>query len=160
MNEQLFSGLKTGLGIFGGIANNIAARKQQNRAIKFQREENDKARKFNKEMAEYQNRVSRENTMSERLFNSPASVMQRLKDAGINPDLAFASDGASFANASAAQSASVGNVPPADVGSIISNTQLPAESILQSVTALKTMAETSKIKADTKKTQGEITSLA
>lgn len=159
MNEQLFSGLKTGLGIVGGIANNIAANKQQKRAIKFQREENEKARKYNKEMAEYQNLVARENTISERLYNSPVSVMQRLKDAGINPDLAFTNEGASFANASAAPAASVSSVAPADVGSIISGTQLPVESILQSVTALKTMAETSKIKADTKKTQGEITSL-
>lgn len=159
MDEQLFGGIKTGLGIVGGIANNIAARKQQNRAIKFQREENEKARKFNKEMAEYQNRIARENTMSERLYNSPASVMQRLKQAGINPDLAFASEGASFANASTAAAASVGNVPPADVGGIIAGTQLPVESILQSVTALKTMAETSKLKAETKKTEGEITSL-
>lgn len=159
MNEQLFDGIKTGLGFFGGIANNIAAHKQQNRAIRFQREENEKARKFNKEMAEYQNRIARENTMSERLYNSPSSVMQRLKQAGINPDLAFASEGASFANASAAAAASVGNVPPADVGSIIAGTQLPVESILQSVTALKTMAEVSKLKAETKKTEGEISSL-
>lgn len=159
MNEQLFSGIKTGLGIVGGIANNIAAHKQQKRAIQFQREENEKARRYNKEMAEYQNLVARENTMSERLYNSPASVMQRLKSAGINPDLAFASDGASFANASAASAASVSPVAPAELGSIIGNTQLPMESILQSVTALKTMAETSKIRADVKKTKGEITSL-
>nr|DAE51486.1 MAG TPA: hypothetical protein [Microviridae sp.] len=33
MDEQLFGGIKTGLGLVGGIANNIAARKQQNRAI-------------------------------------------------------------------------------------------------------------------------------
>lgn len=159
MDEQLFGGIKTGLGIVGGIANNIAARKQQNRAIKFQREENEKSRRFNKEMAEYQNRIARENTMSERLYNSPASVMQRLKQAGINPDLAFQSDGASFANASATPAASVSPVAPAELGSIIGNTQLPMESILQSVTALKTMAETSKLKAETKKTEGEITSL-
>lgn len=159
MNEQLFSGLKSLVGVGAGIANNIAANKQQKRAIRFQREENEKARKFNKEMAEYQNRVARENMMSERMYNSPSSVMQRLKDAGINPDLAFASEGASFANASAANAASVASVPPANVGDIISGTQLPVESILQSVTALKTMAETSKINADTKKTEGEITSL-
>lgn len=159
MDKQLFSGIKSGIGIIGGIANNIAARKQQDRAIKFQREENEKARQFNKDMAEYQNKIARENIQSERMYNSPASVMQRLKNAGINPDLAFASEGASFANASAANAASVGSVPPADVGSIIGNTQLPAESILQSVTALKTIAETGKINADTKKTQGEITSL-
>lgn len=159
MNEQLFSGIKTGLGIVGGIANNIAANKQQKRAIRFQREENEKARKYNKEMAEYQNLVARENITSERLYNSPASVMQRLKSAGINPDLAFTSEGASFANATAAPAASVSPVAPAEVGSIIGNTQLPMESILQSVTALKTMAETSKISADTKKTKGEITSL-
>lgn len=159
MNEQLFKGLTSIAGAGLGIANNIAARKQQNRAIKFQREENEKARQFNKEMAEYQNRISRENVQSERMYNSPASVMQRLKDAGINPDLAFASEGASFANASAANAASVASVPPANLGSIIGSTQLPVESILQSVTALKTMAETNKLKADTQKTQGEITSL-
>lgn len=159
MDEQLLSGIKSGLGVIGGIANNIASRKQQNRAIRFQREENEKARQFNKDMAEYQNKIARENVQSERMYNSPASVMQRLKDAGINPDLAFASDGASFANASAANAASVGSVPPADVGSIIGNTQLPVESILQSVTALKTIAETGKIKADTEKIHGEITSL-
>ena len=49
MNEQLLGGLKSLVGVGAGIANNIAANKQQKRAIRFQRDENEKARKFNKE---------------------------------------------------------------------------------------------------------------
>lgn len=147
------------IGVGAGIANNIAANKRQDKAIKAQKEENEKARQFNREQAEWQNEQYRKNVLDERAYNSPLATMQRLKQAGINPDLAFTSDGASFANASAANAASVDSVSPANVGDIIGSTPLPMESILQSVTALKTIAETANIKADTNKKEGEITSL-
>lgn len=89
----LFDGL---LSLFGTSMNNktqsnIAARDRQ-----LQREENEKTRQFNRELAEWQNNMNIEQWQRERAaaiedrdYNSPAAQMQRFEQAGLNPNLLY-----------------------------------------------------------------------
>ena len=81
--------LGVGTSILGGLFSGIGANKRQDKAIKAQREENEKARQYNKQMAEWYRDTQRENLKDEREYNLPSNVMQRLKDAGLNPDLMY-----------------------------------------------------------------------
>ena len=81
--------LNAGVGAASGLFGSIGANKRQKRAIAAQREENRLAREWQKEMAEWYNRVERENLADERAYNDPSAVMARLKDAGLNPDLIY-----------------------------------------------------------------------
>ena len=156
----LISGLFGAIaGVGTGIANNRAANKRQDKAIAAQREENQKQREYEKEMAEWTNEQRIKEANREREYNSPAAVMGRLAAAGLNPDLAMSSSGSSFANASAPEMVAPNAVAPADVSSAIMGTPLMGESILQGIAAMKGLAETEKIKVDTKRTQGEITNI-
>lgn len=149
-------------GIFGiglGIANNRAADRRQDKAIAAQTAENQKQRDYEKQMAEWTNEQRIQEANREREYNSPAAVMGRLAAAGLNPDMAMSSGGSSYANASAPEMVSPNAVPPADVSSAIMGTPLMGESLLQGISAMKGLAETEKIKVDTKKSQGEITTI-
>ena len=81
--------LNAGVGAASGLFGSIGANKRQKRAIAAQKEENRLAREWQKEMAEWYNRVERENLADERAYNNPSAVMARLKDAGLNPDLIY-----------------------------------------------------------------------
>nr|DAT95574.1 MAG TPA: DNA pilot protein VP2 [Microviridae sp.] len=151
--------LGLGTSLLGGAFSGIGANKRQKAAIKAQREENEKARNWQQKMAEWQVGIERENLADERAYNNPSAVMKRLKDAGLNPDLMYGNGASGLVDSNVADSASVGNVPPADVAGPIMGTPTMMESLFQGAAYAKTVAETKNIKADTSKKEGEVTSL-
>lgn len=72
-------------GLFGSIGQNIAINKQ----IKAQKEENEKNRTYNFNLAQLQNKWNLEQWNRENEYNSPAQQMARLKAAGLNPDMMY-----------------------------------------------------------------------
>ena len=151
--------LGVGTSLLGGAFSGIGAKKRQEAAIKAQREENEKARKWQEDMAKWQVGIERENLADERAYNNPSAVMKRLKDAGLNPDLMYGNGASGLVDSNVAGSASVGNVPPADVAGPIMGTPTMMESLFQGAAYAKTVAETKNIKADTSKKEGEVASL-
>lgn len=154
--SSLFS---PGLGVVSSITNALSSRKRQNQAMQFQREENERARAYNKYMADYTNQLARANAREEREYNDPSAVMTRLKRAGLNPDLAMSNSGSYFANATAANVVQPQGVSPADVGSMVMNSPTAGDSLMQGLQAMLTSAQVDKLQTETKKTSGEIQSL-
>lgn len=72
-------------GLFGALGQNIAINQQ----IKAQREENEKNRTYNFNLAQLQNKWNLEQWNRENEYNSPAQQMARLKAAGLNPDMMY-----------------------------------------------------------------------
>lgn len=72
-------------GLFGALGQNIAINKQ----IKAQKEENEKNRTYNLNLAQLQNKWNLEQWNRENEYNSPAQQMARLKAAGLNPDMMY-----------------------------------------------------------------------
>lgn len=157
MDPSLF--LSAGTSILGSVFGGIGANKRQKRAIAAQKEENDKARQYNKQMAEWYRDTERENLADERNYNLPSNVMQRLKDAGLNPDLMYGNGPGSLVDGNVAGAAMPDSVPPADVSGPIMGTPTMMESLLSGAAYSKTLAETRNIKADTAKKTGEVESL-
>jgi hypothetical protein len=104
--------LNTGIGAASGLFGSIGANKRQKRAIAAQKEENRLAREWQKEMAEWYNRVERENLADERSYNNPSAVMARLKDAGLNPDLIYGNGASGLVDSNVAPAAMPSSVPP------------------------------------------------
>lgn len=151
--------LNAGVGAASGLFGSIGANKRQKRAIAAQKEENRLAREWQKEMAEWYNRVERENLADERAYNNPSAVMARLKDAGLNPDLIYGNGASGLVDSNVAPAAMPSSVPPADVAGPIMGTPTAMESLFQGAAYAKTLAETKNIKADTSKKEGEVASL-
>lgn len=152
-----------GAGLLSGAFSGIGANKRQKRAIKAQKEENELARKFNAEQSQLS--FDRESQFAERMYdknnayNSPAAQRARLSAAGINPDMIYGSaSGLTSASMPSAHS-SPASTSPSDMASPIMNTPHIGESLLQGLSAAKMVAETDKIKTDTKKAEGDITSI-
>ena len=151
--------LGAGVGAASGLFGSIGANKRQKRAIAAQKEENRLAREWQKEMAEWYNRVERENLADERAYNDPSAVMARLKDAGLNPDLIYGNGASGLVDSNVAPAAMPSSVPPADVAGPIMGTPTAMESLFQGAAYAKMLAETKNIKADTSKKEGEVASL-
>lgn len=79
--------VSAGGGIAASIINNRAARK-----------ENERNREYNLKLAQMQNQWNIEQWQRENDYNSPMAQIQRLKEAGINPDMVY---GGGIANTSA-----------------------------------------------------------
>lgn len=155
--------ISAGAGVLSGAFSGIGANKRQKRAIQYQKEENELARKFNAEQAQLA--FDRESRFAEKMYdknnayNSTAAQRSRLAAAGVNPDMIYGgSSGLTAATMPSAHSSSA-STSPTDMASPVMNTPLISESILQGLTASKMVAETDQIKADTKKTEGDITSI-
>lgn len=91
-----------GLQAASGIGSLISGNKQQ----KAQERENEKNRQFNAEQArlnrEFQRSESRYNLAYQAQYNSPAAQVQRLKDAGLNPALAYGNSNTGMVSAQSA----------------------------------------------------------
>lgn len=109
------------IGAGASLVGNLVGNKQQNanidKQIAFQREENEKARAFNKAMAEQSNQWSIDQWNRENQYNSPEAMRQRLRDAGVNADL-FYGGNAQNAAASSPSVTPVAPTMPTDVSAI------------------------------------------
>ena len=150
--DGLGSGLVSGIAsIFGGVQQNRMINKQ----IAAQKEENALNRAYNKELAAYQNRMNVAQWQRENEYNLPANQMERLKAAGLNPDLMY-QNGASGLTAASSPSMTAGAASsPTDVSNLankktvgqivtegLDNAQRAANIALTRAQANKTDAET------------------
>lgn len=141
------------------VFNGIGANKRQKRAIAAQKEENATARQWSEKMYQQQTADARQNVANERAYNLPSAVRGRLAAAGLNPDMMYGNGAGSLIDSHVADTGSVGNVAPADVGQMIMNTPTMADSILKGISAMRELAETKNISADTAKKTGELQSI-
>lgn len=141
------------------VFSGIGANKRQKRALKAQKEENAAARKWSEKMYLQQTADARENVANERAYNTPSAVRSRMAAAGLNPDLMYNNGPGSLVDSQVADTGSVGNVAPADVGQMIMQTPTMADSILKGISAMRELAETKNISADTAKKTGELQSI-
>ena len=127
--------ISAGISVVGGLFNAGSQSRQNRLNRKFQSEENQKARDYNTQMWEKNN-----------AYNDPTQQMERLKNAGINPHLAYAQGGVTNTSSSPASSNASsmpeGRAPQLDVNAML-NARLIDEQI-------------NNMKADTKKKEAEV----
>lgn len=111
------SALSGGASLIGNIVGNSQQNANIEKQIAFQREENEKARAFNKAMAEQANQWSIDQWNRENQYNSPEAMRQRLRDAGVNADLFYGGNAQNTASASPSVTP-VAPATPTDVSAI------------------------------------------
>lgn len=77
--------LSAGASAYATWQNNRNVDKQ----LQAQKEENAKNRKYNLELAKLQNSWNRQQWQMENAYNSPAAQMERMRQAGLNPDMMY-----------------------------------------------------------------------
>ena len=126
--------ISAGIAVGGSIINGLMQGSQNRANRRFQERENQKARDYNTLMWEKNN-----------AYNDPTQQMERLKNAGINPHLAYSQGGVTNTSSSPASSNASsmpeGRAPQLDVNAML-NARLVGEQI-------------NNIKADTAKKQAE-----
>lgn len=131
--------------IIGGVSSLISGAN----ANKTQREENEKNRQWNLEMAKLQNQWNIDQWNRENEYNSPINQVNRLKVAGLNPSLI---GGASSGNASSMQMAGSAPSSPTDLSAGLSAKMQGIQLLTQ---AALNEAQIKNIKAQTRKTNEE-----
>lgn len=116
-NSWFGSALSGGASLIGNIVGNVQQNANIDKQIAFQREENEKARAFNKVMAEQANQWSIDQWNRENQYNSPEAMRQRLRDAGVNADLFYGGNAQNTASASPSVTP-VAPATPTDVSAI------------------------------------------
>ena len=131
----IMSGISAGLSLFGGMANRQSQERQNRMNLMAQHVENERNRKFAIDMWNKQNE-----------YNLPTNQMQRLRDAGINPHLAY----------SQGQPMNTSNAPasPTGIGSMPQGVA-PQMNIGEVFNALLTSAQVKNMNAQTEKTLAE-----
>lgn len=81
--------LRTAIGVASSFAGNIANNKNIDNQIAAQKEENQKNRDWNLNLARMQNQWNVEQWYRENQYNTPSAQMARYKAAGLNPDLMY-----------------------------------------------------------------------
>lgn len=76
-----------GLSLIGGLFGNKSQSKNIDKQIQAQQEENKKNRDYNLMLAQLQNQWNQDQWERENDYNTPEAQMERLKKAGLNPDL-------------------------------------------------------------------------
>lgn len=94
------SAISAGASLLGNVVGNAQASGNIDKQIAAQREENEKARAFNKAMAEQANQWSIEQWNRENAYNSPAAIRQRLSEGGVNADLFYGQGAQNLASSS------------------------------------------------------------
>lgn len=99
-NNWFGSAISAGASLLGNVVGNVQASGNINKQIAAAREENEKARAFNKAMAEQANQWSIEQWNRENAYNSPAAIRQRLSEGGVNADLFYGQGAQNLASSS------------------------------------------------------------
>lgn len=155
-----------GTGLISGIMSMIGARRNVDRQIKAQREENERTRQYNLMLAQQQNawnveQYEREqqdylsNWNRQNAYDSPVAQMQRYKDAGLNPNMIYdkMTSSPQIDTSSVAGSLTAGDSASSADMSALGRLPTFGDALQQSVdTALK-QAQIAKLKADTKNTE-------
>lgn len=150
-------GIGAGASLLSGVFSGIGANKRQKRAINAQKEENALARKWNEVMYDKAVANNRQDVADMRAYNDPKAVMNRLRGAGLNPDLMYGGGPGSLVQAQVGNSASAPEYSPSDMGFLASSFPTVGEIAGQSISAALDnsikAAQVDSIKANTEKTR-------
>lgn len=152
-------GIGAGASLLSGVFSGIGANKRQKRAINAQKEENALARKWNEAMYDKAVANNRHDVADMRAYNDPKAVMNRLRGAGLNPDLMYGGGPGSLVQAQVGNSASAPEYSPSNMGSLVSSFPTVGEIAGQSISAALDnsikAAQVDSIKANTEKTRAD-----
>lgn len=150
-------GIGAASGLLSGVFSGIGANKRQKRAINAQKEENALARKWNEAMYDKAVSNNRQDVADMREYNDPKAVMNRLRGAGLNPDLMYGGGAGSLVQAQVGNSASAPFYSASDMGSLVSSVPTAGEIAGQSISSALDnsikAAQVDAIKANTEKTR-------
>lgn len=150
-------GLGAALGAAGSFITGLFSAKKQNKnidkQIAAQKEENQKNRDWNLNLAHQQNAWNIEQWNRENAYNSPAAQMARFRDAGLNPDLAYGQQNLSAA--SPEMTAGEGS-QPTDVSNL-ANKRTIGDIVSQAATTRLTNAQAKLAESQAEKTDAETT---
>lgn len=149
-----FTWAKLGVSALSGISNLLSGNKNIDKQIKAQKEENQKNREYNLMLAQQQNQWNQEQWERENEYNTPVNQIGRLKEAGLNPDLAYGSGSAQSLAASSPQMTSGAPSTPVDMSALGQKLTL-GQAIQQSLANELTQAQIDNIKANSRKTEAE-----
>ena len=139
------------LSIFSSIAGAVAGNKNIDKQVSAQKEENQKNRDWNLNLAKLQNQWNIDQWNRENAYNSPAAQMARFKDAGLNPDLAYGQQNLSAA--SPEMTAGEGS-QPTDVSNL-ANKRTIGDIVSQAATTRLTNAQAKLAESQANKTDKE-----
>jgi hypothetical protein len=105
------SAISAGASLLGNVVGNTQSSGNINKQIAAAREENEKARAFNKAMAEQANQWSIDQWNRENAYNSPAAIRDRLREGGVNADLFYGQGAQNLASSSPSVTPVAGAVP-------------------------------------------------
>lgn len=126
------------------LINNVSGKSPQDNSIKAQQAENERNRQFNSEQAKlaYDRQIAFWKMQQD--YNTPAALMRRYKDAGLNPDLVYGQISPTNPSASSPVASSSGSV-----GSDLSNKRTLGDIASMALQMQREKAEIDNIKADT-----------
>lgn len=142
-----------GASLLGGLFGNKSQSKNIDKQIQAQQEENKKNREYNLMLAQMQNQWNQEQWERENDYNSPEAQMERLKKAGLNPDLMM-SQGAHNLAASSPMMTSGAPSQSADMTALGQKPTL-GQAIQTALRDSMIGAQIDNIKAQTEKTRSE-----
>ncbi len=146
------------LGTLVGLATSLVGGHQQNnnidKQIAAQKEENEKNREYNLMLAKQQNLWNLEQWNRENAYNDPTAQMQRLRNAGLNPDLVYGSGSAANLSAPSPEMTAGEGSLPVDM-SAIGRKRTIGDTIMAAQQFANVQADTEKKKADVEGTEAK-----
>lgn len=152
------SAITAGASLLGGLLGNNSQNKNIDKQIRAQQEENQKNREYNLQLAQMQNAWNQEQWERENEYNSPTAQMERMRKAGLNPDLMMTGGTGSLA-ASSPQMTSGAPSSPQDM-SILGQRPTLGQAVQSALRDSMIGAQIDNIKANTEKTRNESSILA
>lgn len=144
------SAITAGASLLGGLFDNKSQNKNINKQIRAQQEENQKNREYNLQLAQMQNAWNQEQWERENEYNSPTAQMERMRQAGLNPDLMMTGGTGSLA-ASSPQMTSGAPSSPQDM-SILGQRPTLGQAVQSALRDSMLGAQIDNIRANTRKT--------
>lgn len=150
-------GALLGAGLFSSMVGSAVGAAQNNNNIKrqlaFQKAENQKTREYNMMLARYQNQENLAQWNRQNQYNLPEKQMQRLRQAGLNPDLMY-SNGTVGNSMSSPEMTSGAPASPMDY-SALGGMRTFGDVVSQTLNQEMQRAQIEAIKANTNKTKEE-----
>lgn len=143
-------GINQALGTLGSLFGGISANKNIDKQIAAQSAENQKMREYNLMLAKQQNQWNLEQWNRENAYNDPSAQMERLRTAGLNPDLVYGSGSAANISAPSPELTSGAPAPPVDMSAYRYRKTI-GDVIQDSAALMQASATIAKTKADTGK---------
>lgn len=141
----LGAAISAGSSLYNLFTNN--SRNKEN--MRFQSQENEKNRAFNREMAQLAYQRNLEQWERENAYNDPSAVRQRLASAGLNPDLVYGGGASNMASAASPQ------MLPASSPNGVSPSSSPAPSVGNPASDALTMAQVDVLKSQADKNRAD-----